>query len=141
MAVRQQGPRHDRRPYRNSCAGCSHRDHCPGCAHAHGVRAVKRKPAQWLADKVESSSRYAKAAQCPRCGADVFIGPDAWRPPDRIATVDPSPVNELTEAIAYLGGRLSYALIVSSAGQRLEYRTVNYRPSRYPIVLDHRCGP
>lgn len=103
-------------------------------------RVVTKRAAKWLTEKIDAGRRYLKAAQCPKCGADVLRGPNgddmAW-----ITRVDPEPVNEFTEAIERVAnGRMSYALITSSAGQRLEYRDHYYRPSKYPIVLDHRCG-
>jgi hypothetical protein len=99
---------------------------------------VPRKANTWVADKVEAGRRYAKPIACPKCGADVLRGPGC-DPPDFIATINPDPVTELHAAIEYAKGRRSYALMVAAAGIRLELRDRDYRPTKYAIVLDHRC--
>lgn len=97
-----------------------------------------KKPAAWLAAKIEAGRRHAQPAKCDKCGADVLRGPGS-SPPDWIATVDTEPVNEFEAIYAYLQGRHSYALIGKVPTIRLEHRDIDYRPVQYPILLDHRC--
>ncbi len=91
----------------------------------------------WLADKIETSRRAARPKPCPKCSQDVLVGPSAdfmyWT-----ATVDPTPVDAITEVAALLNGAQSYDLIRGRLHHRADHHT--HTPQRpHPVLLDHAC--
>lgn len=96
----------------------------------------KHRPT-WLADKITTSRRAAHPEQCPRCHANLLVGPDD----DRCAItlrVDAEPVDRLTEAVAHLHGTASAELIHNALHYRSPARLQSDRHP-HPIHLEHRC--
>jgi len=94
---------------------------------------------QWLANKLAISRRQAKPTNCNRCGAQTLTGDDH----DQVAaqvTVDPTPVDHLTEIVAILTGSYSYDLIAGALHYRNPHDHARH-PSPHPVLLRHTCTP
>ena len=85
-------------------------------------------------------SRYAKSTFCPRCHCATISGLDedygAY-----VATVDPWPVDRVTEVLALLADRRTYEVTEFDGRLELTHRTFwrQTAPGRR-VVVEHRCG-
>lgn len=87
--------------------------------------------------RAERRSRMAKLRECPKCGRDVFVGPDsdgpAW-----VATVDTGPLSPQHEHALALAGVNTFTLSPYHGGSMLDYRRPNQRQPGNPLATLHR---
>ena len=98
----------------------------------------------WLKDRIGAPTRRnAAARRCRTCKAATLTGLDedlcAFQ-----ATVDPTPLTPLGEALALLGGRHTYELRRSVTGVALWRRTrrrisADIASEQCLVVADHEC--
>lgn len=104
----------------------------------------------WLADHLATTlgvdprgvGRRARTATCPTCQRPVLRGLDHDRTAG-VATVDPSPLNPLGEALALLDGRSTYDLAWRGRYEldhRNQWVVAKHPPSSSRcVVTEHRC--
>ena len=93
----------------------------------------------------DGTGRRASARTCPRCKVNVLAGDDADRIA-RLAVVDPTPLNQLGEALVLLEGRATYDLMLEGERLVLNPRTgywITRRPAgtwlNSDVVPEHVC--
>lgn len=95
----------------------------------------------WLKRTLGDTYRTATLRTCPHCHTPVLSGLDA----DNCAfsvRADPTPINEIGEALALLTGRRTFDLVGNASGKRLYVREEHNIKSgrRYLVFPEHRCG-
>lgn len=96
---------------------------------------------QWLEERKAEYARAAQLRLCPTCKAPVLRGLDADIAALKV-DIDPTPIDEIGEALAVLDGRGTYELLAGRAARHIHHRYEwNIRaPRRRPVYPGHRCG-
>lgn len=95
----------------------------------------------WLQRTLGDTYRTVRLRLCPNCRAPILVGLDA----DICAftaRADPTPIDEIGEAVALLTGRRTYDLTGTGSGKQLNAREEHNitAPRKYLVFPEHRCG-
>ena len=87
-----------------------------------------------------STHRNATRQTCPKCGAQVLVGPD-HDVAALVVTVDPAPITSDREVALIDAGVPTYTARSAREGVQLWYRDAHFRPPSHhlPVYATHAC--